>query len=277
MSPDSNDPWSLIHVAASEQGTAWLPVPPQTEESARLVSVVIPCCGQLEFTRRCVPALLRHSRPPFELIFLDIGSLDGTADYLAGVAAAAPARVELVRTAGELDFHAVCVEGFKRARAEFLVWLNNDTIVPAGWLQQLVGLCSGSERIGVVGPMSNHAPALQRVGPVPYRLGTRSKAQPGRNGSVESPDQDIETVNQFAGSWREAHKGQWFEADRLGGFCLLVKRSMLQRVNFFDDRADQGVFDADAFCGRVRQAGYHLACCRDLFVHHFGSRLTATN
>src|SRR5258706_590034 len=65
-----------------------------------LVSVLVPCCGQLEYTRLCVPSLLRYSRAPFELIFVDIGSLDGTAEYLAGVqAAATQVRVEVVRTA----------------------------------------------------------------------------------------------------------------------------------------------------------------------------------
>jgi hypothetical protein len=48
-----------------------------------LTSVLIPCCGQLEYTKLCVPSLLKHSRQPFELVFLDIGSLDGTAEYLA--------------------------------------------------------------------------------------------------------------------------------------------------------------------------------------------------
>ena len=56
-----------------------------------LVSILVPCCGQLEYTRLCVPSVLRHSRPPFELIFLDIGSLDGTAEYLAGVRPSGPA------------------------------------------------------------------------------------------------------------------------------------------------------------------------------------------
>src|SRR5258707_14675875 len=64
-----------------------------------LVSVLLPCCGQLEYTKLCVPSLLRHSRKPFELIFLDIGSLDGTAEYLAGVPAAPAVRVEAGRTA----------------------------------------------------------------------------------------------------------------------------------------------------------------------------------
>jgi GT2 family glycosyltransferase len=210
------------------------------------------------------------------LIFLDIASLDGTPEYLAGVADAAPVRVEVVRVGEEAGFRGACEEGLVRARGEYIAWLNNDTIVPDAWLQQMVALCGGHERIGMVGPMSNYAPAPQRVGELPYRIGSRTKAtSPGEDTSQRNHN-DIETVDHFAREWREKHKGQWFEAERLAGFCLLFKRAILQRVCFFDDQIEKGVFNADALSGRIRQAGYHLACCRDLFVHHFGSRIVTT-
>jgi GT2 family glycosyltransferase len=210
------------------------------------------------------------------LIFVDVGSLDGTSDYLAGVADAAPVRVEIVRTAVDSGFRAACSEGLAQARGEFVVWLNNDTIVPEDWLQQLVALCSGHELIGMVGPMSNYAPQSQRVPQVPYRLQSRKKGQLTENSRLQRALLDIDAVNRFAREWREQHKGQWFETERLGGFCLLLKRVVLQRVSFFDGQAEKGIFNPDALGWRIRQAGYHLACCRDLFIHHFGSRLAAT-
>jgi hypothetical protein len=36
-----------------------------------LVSILIPCCGMAEYTKLCVPSILRHTREPFELIFID--------------------------------------------------------------------------------------------------------------------------------------------------------------------------------------------------------------
>ena len=45
------------------------------------------------------------------------------------------------------------------------------------------------------------------------------------------------------------------------------------RVDLLEKGAEEGVFDAGRFSVRVRRAGYRLACCRDLFVHHFGSNL----
>jgi hypothetical protein len=46
----------------------------------------------------------------------------------------------------------------------------------------------------------------------------------------------------------------------------------MARVGNVQGQAGLGVFDTDALCARVRQAGYLATCCRDLFVHHFGSR-----
>jgi GT2 family glycosyltransferase len=273
MSSERNDPSPLIRLNPGEQVQGQPPPQAAAKEPGRLVSILVPCCGQLEYTRLCVPSLLRHSRRPYELIFIDIGSLDGTADFLAGVAAAAPVPVEVVRAAAETDFRTACAEGLGRAHGEFIVWLNNDTIVPSGWLQQLVALCSGSESVGMVGPMSNYAPPQQRVGPVPYRLESGKRGRHTDESQSDRHSQDIETVDQFADAWREQHKGQWFEAERLGGFCLLLKRTVLQRVSFFDEQAEKGIFDADALSWRIRQSGCHLACCRDLFIHQLGSRL----
>src|SRR5262245_31846493 len=76
--------------------------PPSVLAPPGLVSLVIPCTGQLEYTKLCVPSVLRHTLEPFEIIFIDIGSLDGTAEYIAGIAAAARVRVEIVRTPTDL-------------------------------------------------------------------------------------------------------------------------------------------------------------------------------
>jgi GT2 family glycosyltransferase len=238
-----------------------------------LVSVLVPCCGQLEYTKLCVPSLLRHSRKPYELIFLDIGSLDGTAEYLAGVQAAAAVRVEVVRTATDLGIPQACTEALAQARGQCLVLLNNDTVVTDGWLDQLLALANLSPAIGLVGPMSNYAAPPQLVETVPYRIGPR-KSKPAVAGVVE-PLVQTEAINTFARQWREEHKGKWIETERLGGFCLLVKREVLAKVGPLESSAGLEVFDTDLLCQRARQAGFTLACCKDLFVHHFGSRTFA--
>jgi GT2 family glycosyltransferase len=242
-----------------------------------LVSILIPCVGQLEYTKLLVPSLLQHSRPPFELIFLDIGSLDGTTEYLAGLAAGAPnLRLEVVRTETDLGISAVVREGLSLARGEFLVLLNNDTIVTQGWLNQLIALASAKQTIGMVGPMSNYAAPPQLVETVPYRLGPKRGASRTSGAATGDFLVEVSAVHMFASEFREKNKGKWIEAERLGGFCLLLKRQVFKKIeqtNSLRDWTDLGLFDTDILSVKARQAGFTLACCRDLFIHHFGSRI----
>jgi len=243
-----------------------------------LVSILVPCCGMLEYTKICVPSLLRHSRDPYELIFLDIGSLDGTAEYLAALGDAAKVRVEVVRAATDLDIPAACKEALRQARGEYLVLLNNDTVVTDAWLGQMIALASSSPAIGMVGPMSNYAAPPQLVETVPYRIGPKRKL--GTAGNHRSTDTlvDAAAVNEFAKKHREQFRTKWVQTERLGGFCLLLKRQVLKKIEQFgslDEWSNLGLFDTDILSVKARQAGFTLACCRDLFIHHFGTRVFA--
>jgi GT2 family glycosyltransferase len=261
--------------------------PPRTDEmpvskngstgqtTSGLVSIVVPLFGQLEMTRLCVPRLLRHSRNPFELIFVDVGSFDGTADYLAGIADSGLVRLEVIRTDKELDLLAACAEGVSRARGEYVALISNDALVPEGWLSQLTALSRVTPTIGMVGTMSNMAPPPQWVGKVPYRIKPK-KADYTPNGIVANASPlELDAMDDFAREWRDKHRGQSFEAERLGGACLLFKAEVLQKIKWTGARTSFGAIDGDMLSQKVRQAGYRLACCQDLFVHHFGSRLFA--
>jgi GT2 family glycosyltransferase len=246
-----------------------------------LVSIVIPCCGMLEYTKLCVPNVLKYSRQPFELIFLDIGSLDGTGAYLAGVTAAAQVRVEVVRAATDLGIKEACKEALTRARGEYVVLLNNDTIVTDAWLQQMIGLASMSPAIGLVGPMSNYAAPPQLVEATPYRAlpanPTAKGLGQGHNGRAPNWKAPIDTegLKQFALGFREQNRGNWLETERLGGFCLMIKREALFKIGPLDPWSDLSLFDTDILSSKAREAGYTLAVCRDLFIHHFGTRTFA--
>jgi GT2 family glycosyltransferase len=150
-----------------------------------LTSVIVPCFNQLEFTRGCVASLFRHTRLPWELIAVDNGSTDGTADYLRGVRDAAPCRVEVVTNPANRGFPAACNQGLAAARGESLDLLNNDAVVTDAWLEMLAALADSNPAIGMVGPMSNYAPPPQLVEPVPYR--------------------DLDAMHAFASGWRDRH------------------------------------------------------------------------
>jgi GT2 family glycosyltransferase len=120
--------------------------------------------------------------------------------------------------------------------------------------------------------MSNYAAEPQLVELVPYRIGPRKSTT-----SADDNDYLVDTaaVDTFATQFRDEHRGKWMEVERLGGFCLLVKRDVLKRIGHLKDWTDLELFDTDILSLKARQAGFSLACCRDLFVHHFGTRTFA--
>jgi glycosyltransferase involved in cell wall biosynthesis len=112
----------------------------QEAAPAALVSIVLPTFGQLEMTRLCLPRLLRQSRSPFEVVVVDGGSMDGTAEYLAGVADVGPARLHVVRSEDDLDVGSACALGVAQVKGGLVALLANDALVPEGWLNHLTGL-----------------------------------------------------------------------------------------------------------------------------------------
>src|SRR5262249_48789652 len=182
--------------------------------------------------------------------------------------AAAPVRVEVVRAATDLGLTEAVREALARARGEYLVLLNNDTLVTEGWLDQLTALAHLAPQLGLVGPMSNCALPDQCVPALPYRLTVRAAS----SASGGASPLDVSAVERFARAWRQEQRGKWMEVDRLGGFCLLVKRAVLAALGPLPAREGLDVFDTDTLCWKARQAGYTLAGCPDLFLHPFGSR-----
>jgi GT2 family glycosyltransferase len=230
----------------------------RSKDQSGLASIIVPCWNQLEFTRHCLRAVFRHTRRAFELVVIDNGSNDGTGAYLAGVQDASAAPVTVISNARNVGFPAAINQGLLAARGEYLVLLNNDAVVTDGWLEQLIALAEmkvategdgeqttkdskhtknemstrGHLGIGLVGPMSNYATPPQLVREVGYR--------------------DLDEVQEFARRWRGEHRGQWFTAGKLPGFCLLMKRAVYDTVGGLDERFGLGFFDDDDLAIRAR-------------------------
>lgn len=125
-----------------------------------LASVVVLCCNELAYTRLCLESVLRHTRPPYELVLVDNGSADGTPAYLDEVRTwPGPARVEVIRNETNVGYPAGVNQALARARGDDLVLLNNDVVVTEGWLGGAVRGRTGRGR-----QQLRPAPAAGRAG-----------------------------------------------------------------------------------------------------------------
>lgn len=130
-----------------------------------LTSIVILCCNQCDFTSRCIESVLRQTQTAYELVLVDNGSTDETAEYLASLRSrAGPERVEIIVNPKNRGYPASCNQALARADGRFVLFLNNDTVVTESWLDGLLARVRDSSRnIGLVGPVSNYAPSPQHV------------------------------------------------------------------------------------------------------------------
>jgi GT2 family glycosyltransferase len=87
-------------------------------------------------TRQCVESVLANSGDDFELILSDNGSTDGSTDYFDELAKHHP-RVLVWPYSHNLGFIEPNRAAFRMAKGTYFVLLNNDCVVPPGWLEVL--------------------------------------------------------------------------------------------------------------------------------------------
>ncbi len=228
---------------------------PQGEEE-ELTSIIVLCCNALHYTRLCLESVVRHTRPPYELVVVDNASGDGTPAFLEEVRAwAGPVRVEILRNETNRGFAAGCNQALGHTRGHYLLFLNNDTVVTEGWLEGLLAcLEQRREGVGLVGPVTNLIEVPQQI-PIDYT--------------------DLHGMVEFAAHRRREFAGQVLEVEKLSGFCLLARREVLERAGGFDERYGLGYYEDHDLSFRARDAGFRLLVAQDVFVHHFGGRTFA--
>ena len=139
-------------------------VPPKNPAGpAARVSIIIPTFNRLDLTRACLNAL-RANTPAadFEIVVVDNASTDGTPDFLAAEQTAG--RLRAICNANNGGFARACNQGAAAARADILLFLNNDTQVTDGWLAALVAAVSPGQRRrggGEIALRQRHHPACR--------------------------------------------------------------------------------------------------------------------
>lgn len=204
-----------------------------------MVSIIITTMNGIEHTAQCIASVFAFTKD-FELVVVDSGSTDGTVGYLQELTSKHE-NVKVVFNKDQKTFAEANNDGLRIADGDFVCFLNNDTIVNPGWMDRLIAHFENIplKHLGVVGPESSMSNGKQMVG-------------------VQDP-----------GAWHAQHRGHWMHTGVLFGWCLLVKREVIDRIGGFDERFTNSFEDND-FCLRAQLAGYKLAIAYDTYIFHAG-------
>ncbi|MBC7320847.1 methyltransferase domain-containing protein, partial [bacterium] len=251
-------PWE-IHEKANKNDLFFIAISNKEKEamkeenkSSSLTSIIVLTLNNLEYTKKCIESIREYTPEPYELIVVDNGSTDGTIEYLES-----QSDIKLVKNPTNVGFAMGNNIGMKLAKGDYIVILNNDTVVTQGWLARLIACAKTDPSIGIVGPRSNYVAGIQLVKDVPY-------------------GNDMTAMQEFARQWSLENSGRYEETVRVIGFCMLVKREVIERIGGFDPLYENGNFEDDDFCIRAIRAGFKIKIAHDVFIHHFGSKTFAS-
>lgn len=111
------------------------------------VSVVIPFYGQIEYTLTLLASISQIGPTiPFELLLIDDCSLDDSYEVLSRIEG-----IRLLRNDVNQGFIRSCNLASREAKGEYLLFLNNDTEVTKGWMEELVKTFDAFPETGLVG------------------------------------------------------------------------------------------------------------------------------
>lgn len=200
--------------------------------------IIIPVWNQLELTKDCIESIIKNTQYPYKFILIDNASDNDTKRYLESLMSQRSLEIELIRNEENLGFVKAVNQGLKASRAPYVCIMNNDTVTTAGWLDRLIEFAESHRDVGLANPLCG-GPA-----DIPMEGYARSIAK---------------------------DKDKYMEMNQCFGFCMLVKREVIQRIGYLDEAFGMGSYDDTDYSMRAGRAGYRCVSVHSSYVHHIHS------
>jgi GT2 family glycosyltransferase len=202
------------------------------------VTIILPVYNQLRFTLACLYSVFAHqTRYSYEIVVADDCSSDGTAEVLG---AGRLPNVRVVRPPENLGFLRNCNHAARVARGRVLVFLNNDTYVLPGWLDELVDAVENQPLVGLAGSKLVFADGrLQESGGLVFADGS------GWN----------------YGRFDDARKPEYCflrDTDYVSGASIAIATPLWQQLGGFDECYEKAYYEDTDLAFKVREAGYRV-------------------
>lgn len=225
-----------------------------TMDKSRKVDIIIPIYNAYEDLVKCVASIFRHTDlKKHRLILVDDKSPDlRIRKYLQNLMGE-----NIITHFSDVNggFSASVNIGMHYSDENDVILLNSDTIVTSGWVEKITKCAYLEESIGTVTPLSNSATIAS------YPVFGKDNLMP-----------DNVSVDELADIVERCSLKQYPQITVAVGFCMFIKRSLLNEIGFFDaETFEKGYGEENDFCCRAELRGYKHILCDDTFIYHKGT------
>jgi GT2 family glycosyltransferase/glycosyltransferase involved in cell wall biosynthesis len=215
-----------------------------------LVTLIVPFFDRRDLTVRCLQSIADSWFESLEVQFVLVD--DGSTDQTCAVVTRLDG-VEYVRSAKNEGFVRACNRGAALARAKYVCFLNNDTVVRDGWLDYLVNTLEHDGAVGVAGSKLVFPDGkLQEAGSILWRDGTGWNV--GRGEHADDPRYNFLR-----------------DVDYVSGASLIVRADLFRRLGGFSEALRPAYYEDADLCFGARAEGYRVVYQpRSVVVHEDG-------
>ena len=212
-----------------------------------IVSILIPVYCKSEYTLACLKSIADHlPKVSFEILVLDDKSPDNSAQELQKVK-----NIQVIVNPENLGFTKSCNYGATFAKGEYIYFLNNDTKVQEGWLDELYKTFELFPGTGVVGSKLVYPDgSLQEAGGIVWQDGSAWNF--GRNQRPDLP------VFNYAR-----------EVDYVSGASLMTPTKVFKELGGFNEIYAPAYCEDTDYALNARSKGYRVIYQPMSAVTHF--------
>ena len=222
------------------------------------VSIIIPTKNNKFLLKRCIDSLENNTNyKNFEIILIDNNSNDRvTLEYYNSLS------YQIISYPHPFNFSKMNNLGVANAQGEYILCLNDDTkALDPNWLTEMVSICQQKD-VGIVGAKLLHSNGtIQHAGAVFLKSGSGFHI--------------FENISENSVGFFNLHNViRNFSA--VTGACLLIKNSIFDKINGYDDAFDLFYGDAD-LCLKTLESGFHVIYTPYARLLHEGSTTIKKN
>lgn len=215
------------------------------------LSVIIVNYNGFKYLEGCLNSLIQKlSKIIFEIIIIDNNSSDESCNFIR----TNYPEVKLIESNINYGFGRGNNEAVKTAKGEYLLLINNDTIV-LDYLKPVLDFLKYDKNIGLVG--INMLNAQKKYLPAAGKFPNYSNMFQLKN--------LLDLGNDFK---LGVFKNEYYEVDWLGGSFFMLSKKMYFEINGFDEDYFMYVEDVD-FCKKIKNKAYKIIFLPNFRYIHF--------